>query len=555
MSKTSFRCFYLLYTAILGSIGIVSADYASPWVDVKGAFMDGDLKWLPYGFYQYTVTSPADILTTTDEAIHAMSLTCPYVSTASPTEEWYTNMETFLDRALNTGFRVHFQLIAFEKLGNDAETLNNLTAIVERFKSHPALFAWYLADEPDGQGIDPSLLKPKYDLIKKIDPAHPISMVFCAGGAANFLDALDFIMVDPYPIPNGPASSITSAVDQVRALGKPVMMVPQAFGGGEAWRRTPTGAEERLMTYLSVIHGAVGVQYFVRSAPVGFPYAASAWSEIRKVSTELFEIAPAILNKRFANVTVTSSNDAVHVAVFQDRDGSVVVLAANTNSSSTAGFSVDCREMTQTRVDVAQVTFENFEITLSSDGTLSDTLRPRGTAVYRLGPSSSSSSSSSRNASATQDNLVYNGGYELNGCPAVPDGNYVTPAIDFGATFFADPRRSKEGRHSLVLRAPSDDGGVILSPYSLSSISANASYNFSVWIYGEAGNERVEFQFGGPFENATDQPLYATAKRGEWTQFTRALTATSSSGGGWLRYGLSSKGRVWLDELSVTPRA
>jgi hypothetical protein len=46
-------------------------------------------------------------------------------------------------------------------------------------------------------------------------------------------------MVDPYPIPNSPAETVLGAITQVTALGKPVIMVPQAFGGGEnnLWAR------------------------------------------------------------------------------------------------------------------------------------------------------------------------------------------------------------------------------------------------------------------------------------------------------------------------------
>ena len=39
------------------------------------------------------------------------------------------------------------------------------------------------------------------------------------------------------------------------------MMVPQAFGGGENWARGPSRQEERLMTYLGLLHGAKAIQY------------------------------------------------------------------------------------------------------------------------------------------------------------------------------------------------------------------------------------------------------------------------------------------------------
>ena len=266
----------------------------------------------PPRFYQYTITKPLDVKLPGEEAIHGMTLTSPYASTASPDAAWWDNMTSFLDGAAAAGFRVNFQLIGFEQKGNDAGTLANLTAQIERFKDHPAIMAWcvlvllwwrggegeeaerrstvvqkyssivrcssvqvcsssippprYLADEPGGQGIKNTTLLPKYNAIRAADPdGHPVTMVFCTTQAANYLEMLDIIMVDPYPIPGASAASVASALDNVASLGKPVMMVPQAFGGGENWSRGPSRQEERLMTYLGLLTGAKAIQYFVRS--------------------------------------------------------------------------------------------------------------------------------------------------------------------------------------------------------------------------------------------------------------------------------------------------
>jgi hypothetical protein len=73
-----------------------------------------------------------------------MTLTSPYASTAAPDAEWYSAMDAFLDSCVAAGFRVNFQLIAFESKPNDAGTLANLTAQINRYKSHPAIMAWYL---------------------------------------------------------------------------------------------------------------------------------------------------------------------------------------------------------------------------------------------------------------------------------------------------------------------------------------------------------------------------------------------------------------------------
>ena len=48
--------------------------------DVGGFFKDNDgLPFIPFGFYQYTVHEPLDVLTTTEEAVHGMNLACPFV--------------------------------------------------------------------------------------------------------------------------------------------------------------------------------------------------------------------------------------------------------------------------------------------------------------------------------------------------------------------------------------------------------------------------------------------------------------------------------------------
>ena len=104
------------------------------------AFTDanGD-RFLPFGFYQYTVTGDLDKRLPGVEALHGMTLTSPYASTSSPDAAWYASMDAFLDSAAAAGFRVNFQLIGFESKGNDAGTLANLTAQINHFKGHPAI--------------------------------------------------------------------------------------------------------------------------------------------------------------------------------------------------------------------------------------------------------------------------------------------------------------------------------------------------------------------------------------------------------------------------------
>jgi hypothetical protein len=133
------------------------------------------------------------------------------------------------------------------------------------------------------------------------------------------------------------SASVAAALSMVRAVGKPIMLVAQAFGGGGGWKRSPSAREERLMTYLGLLYDCVAIQYFIRSgewapsvpigpdpcihdlflslgslgtqspAPISFPYAASAWGEIRTVAAEVLAIQSALAGGvRITNVTTSS---------------------------------------------------------------------------------------------------------------------------------------------------------------------------------------------------------------------------------------------------------
>eukprot|EP00937_MAST-01D_sp_MAST-1D-sp2_P001715 g1715.t1 len=507
------------------------------------------------------------------EALHGMTLSSPYASNAAPDAAWLADMGRFLDRCAEVGFFVNYQLIAFESLDNSPGVLANLTAQVARFKDHPAVLSWYIADEPGGQGIAPDTLRPKYDAIRKADPGgKPVSMVFCTDQAHAYRDMLDVIMVDPYPVPNGPAASITGALDAVAPLGKPLMMVPQAFGGGENWARGPSQQEERVMTYLGLMRGVQAVQYFVRSADGTFPYAPAAWGTIRAIADEVRALTPALLGgKAVRGVTVAPAHGApggcaIEAAAWVDRDGSVVVLAASTANvdGPPCAFTV--------RVPVAAAgvrafdvvaEFENRNIatglkparaTASSRATtvaFGDALRGLATAVYRIQPAAAGHAEAGGGG-----NLVYNGDYETCVNPAVPDGHYVTQPADQSGFFWGEFRDSVSGRASLRLRAPSDGNGTSLAPYTLPKLNGSSVYDFSVWTKGAVGGETMQFTFSKAIFPGLAGPLYIVATK-SWAQSKLTLTTTANittacpyGCRSWLSYSLNNRGDVLIDNLS-----
>ena len=80
---------------------------------------------------------------------------------------------------------------------------------VEQFRNHPAILSWYIADEPDGAGssegqpigIPVADVRAAYELVRSLDPYHPVSLVLnCKYSAPLYADATDILMVDPYPV-------------------------------------------------------------------------------------------------------------------------------------------------------------------------------------------------------------------------------------------------------------------------------------------------------------------------------------------------------------------
>lgn len=67
--------------------------------------------------------------------------------------------------------------------------------------------------------------------------------------------------------------------------------VIQAFGGpAEHWKRLPSWQEERAMSYMAVVKGATGIQYFLE----GIPFSRALWAECRKLALEINALTPAV---------------------------------------------------------------------------------------------------------------------------------------------------------------------------------------------------------------------------------------------------------------------
>lgn len=228
-------------------------------------------------------------------------------------------------------------------------------------KDHPALLAYYIFDEPS-PGVEhqrPEDLKRVYDVLKDEDPYHPVTIcINVPTNEALYLDCYDVVMIDVYPVrlrPD-PLTTIAHRMDHAWAATggrKPVWFIPQTFGydivqgleGDPRWV-TPTPAQERVMQYLSLAHGARGsiaycyhvyTAYDAEAKKAGkWPWKLGGylpdqqktlWSALVDLGREYKALQEALTQPRRA--TAAFEEDRVHVGWYYGASGKAWLLAVN----------------------------------------------------------------------------------------------------------------------------------------------------------------------------------------------------------------------------------
>eukprot|EP01052_Picozoa_sp_SAG31_P033002 SAG31_NODE_3677_length_3996_cov_5.686939_4_plen_189_part_00 len=126
------------------------------------------------------------------EAPQGLNLVAPYISKATNhTEAEWAAIMGFLDNCSAVGMRVHYHLNVLAVQPDTPEKWSVLHTEISRVKNHPALLAYYIADEPGGSHRSPAMLAKVYTFIKAIDQHHPMTMAFCCADPLEYKDAFD----------------------------------------------------------------------------------------------------------------------------------------------------------------------------------------------------------------------------------------------------------------------------------------------------------------------------------------------------------------------------
>lgn len=269
---------------------------------------------------------------------------------------------------------------------------------------------WLQADGPDnaqelpdgsyGPCIEPADTRARYAEMVAADASRPVVLLLgqgvatpdwegrgdCTGRTEDYLDyaqSADILVNYTYPIANQrPIELVATGIrklNEYAAWQKPVIADIEASSIRGLPRPSPQ--QLRAEVWMSLIHGAAGVQYFChRMTPLNETDClddAETAAALARLNREILQLAPA-LNSRSYALRPSSSNGAVPVhAVLKQLAGERYVFAAGmADGAATATFFVRGAG----RVEVIG---EGRDI-VASDGVFQDAFAPYDVHLYRI---------------------------------------------------------------------------------------------------------------------------------------------------------------------------
>ncbi|MBI9035621.1 MAG: discoidin domain-containing protein [Bacteroidales bacterium] len=537
---------------------------------LNGGLIVDHAPYFPFGFYAY---SPVQPTLAEEEVVKGFNMMSPYQKIEGKTIK---QRREYMDRCAELGMKVHYQLLSIAGGGGVGSSSNKslseqqkhqqLIEEINEFKNHPALLAWYISDEPVGQDVSAKPLEEIYNLIKQVDPYHPVSIVFMTPRKAlDYKNAMDIVMADPYPIPNASVMEVKEVCEHLHRdfyPEKPVWIIPQAFGGNEWWMREPTPAEMRLMTYLAIMEHATGIQYFIRHGLNSFPKSVIAWNECGAVATEVQMLKPYLLSEEAQPIINNTDKDFKFKAYkYEDH---ILVLAINLiTKPKHFEIHIDHENLSAS----AYLIFENRKVSLR-EGMMQDIVDALGTRAYLIPLRTDKENKDF----VHKTNLTTNPGFEIVTVAGVPAGCYAKTKGDRGSTYFIDSQEKKEGKYSIRFTTPKANQGMNLSFYPV-PVKGQKTYTVSVWAKA-AKNDLLELNhyqrkgwlarlFSREPQIKPKEFLLSFAGKSktfelstEWKQYFLNVTIDTKTGSQQKHspnLQLLSRATAWFDVLQVVP--
>lgn len=209
-------------------------------------------------------------------------------------------------------------------------------ANVLAWKSHPALLAWYLIDEPSSVAFPAPDLEEQYRVLKELDGDHPLLIASCATTDVQYARGVDIFAPDPYPIETGvPLRELPRRIRSLRAVATGTPPMPQTWAVIQIsqWvegRRLPGDEEIRLLALTALSQDVTGLLFYeFRNYPDQNP---EQWRRIGRAVRSLQSVIPALLAPGKAVRDVPASDRRVYSLgkrTTEGKEAAVWLIAAN----------------------------------------------------------------------------------------------------------------------------------------------------------------------------------------------------------------------------------
>ena len=515
--------------------------------------------FFPFGFYARERDDFDWILRT--EAMNGFNLYSPYQAIEDSTIH---RRKAYMDLCADLGIRVNYNLqniCALKKSDKPEviqEKLRKIQQEVKMFRDHPALLSWYVSDEPDGQFIEPGELQEAVSLIRKLDPYHPISMVFVdPKPSLPYQHLLDIAMTDPYPIPG---NAVVNAGEYLQKLKddyqykKSIWIVPQAFGGQEFWSREPTPEELRSMVYLGVMHGARASQAFIRHVGQSFPKNPAMWAAYHQCARELQYLAKDMQYQHQVDAfswKEQARQMKIDIASFMGENPhhQLFILANLENEHKILNLPMDSMYQSNGEWNFL------FEGRKRKAGEIFElVLNPFEVKIIRF--EKPMLSFNVLNEHEWKGNKIKDHSFEKWTAVGIPTACYLHMSKSHGATAMLDRNLAHQGEVSLRLNNlggdQEHDQSQEISFYQFNTL-ANHSYVFSFWAYAEPSTSqngienkialRIEKPWGKFIWKDTVDVLTG------WNRYDIPYVPAESEDRNMLELRLLQKGFVWIDQV------
>jgi hypothetical protein len=287
----------------------------------------------------------------------------------------------------------------------------SLRKLIEQFRGHPGMGVWKHVDEPEwGKHPIPPMMRAT-QIIRELDPNHPIELTQAPRGTVESLKAYnptaDILGTDIYPVGYPPGTHSLLPNKEISMVGDYTKQTMEVAGGRlSVWMtlqiswsgvikpgktlRFPTFAEERFMTYQAIINGARGLIYFGGHIPKAMTPddAALGWNwrfwqrVLRPVVEEVGEKSPLYPALVAPNSALPVRVDGAGDVEFCVREvGNELFVLACKREGATVQARV--RGLPEWAAE-GDVLFESPRTVVAKDGQITDWFGPFEVHVYRF---------------------------------------------------------------------------------------------------------------------------------------------------------------------------